>query len=377
MSNEFGAKKKMLSLWANEKNKKVAGRSFNTVTVKDKYNAFWKCDFNNPNCPFTVKSPEKVYQTIVRGGVICQFCKGTNREASVQAKAYPKHIDKYWHKGRNSAMGYIPSTKAANSNDYIYVKCEEHHWGIYEEQKQRCADFTAGHIACPQCNGKQATLENNLKIKYPVYAKELHPKFRSELILPNSSAKYPFWCSRCVDYYLKEVRYRTSQNQGCPIHNSSHKFSRSERLLKLILNEIVGNFDKKYLNITWENGHRIEIDLLESSLLIGIEFDGNYHKKRKQVKRDQTKNDLLHEHRKTIGMSLFIRIREKGLPELQYHENQELIICGKYSNNFEFIIPAIQQLITLINNHMQLNIKSYSDTELLILIKKYLPLTRN
>lgn len=76
-------------------------------------------------------------------------------------------------------------------------------------------------------------------------------------------------------------------------------------------------------------------------------------------------------------MSLFIRIREKGLPELQYHENQELIICEKYSNNFEFIIPAIQQLITLINNRMQLNIKSYSDTELLILIKKYLPLTRS
>ena len=375
MSNELGAKKKMLSLWATEKNKKVVGKSFNTVTVKDKYNAFWKCEFNNPNCPFTVKSPEKVYQTIVRGGVICQFCKGTNIEASVQAKANPEHIDKYWHKGRNSAMGYIPSTKAATSNDCIYVKCEEHHWGIYEEQKQRCADFTHGHIACPQCNGKQATLENNLKNKYPVYAKELHPNFNPESILPNTSAKYPFWCSRCEGYYFMQVRYRTSQNQGCPMHNSSHNISRSERLLKLIINEIIGDFDKKHLDITRKNGHRTEIDLLENSLLIGIEFDGNHHKKRKQVKRDQTKNDLLHKHRETIDMSLFIRIREKGLPELQYHENQELIICGKYKGNFKFLIPAIQQLITLINNRMQLDIKSYSDTELLILIKEYLPLT--
>ena len=146
------------------------------------------------------------------------------------------------------------------------------------------------------------------------------------------------------------------------------------RLLKLIINEIIGDFDKKYLDITRENGHRTEIDLFESSLLIGIEFDGNPHKKRKQVKRDQTKNDLLHKHRETIDMSLFIRIREKGLPELQYHENQELIICGKYRVNFKFLIPAIQQLITLINNQMQLNIRPYSDTELLILIKKYLPL---
>lgn len=374
MSNELGVKKKMLSLWATEKNKKLAGKSFNTVTVKDKYNAFWICDFNNPNCLFTVKSPEKVYQTIVRGGVVCQFCKGTNIEESVQTKANHEHIDKYWHKERNSAMGYIPSTKTATSNDYIYVKCEEHNWGIHEEQKQRCADFTHGHIACPQCNGKQATLENNLKNKYPVYAKELHPSFNPELILPNTSAKYPFWCSRCMDYYLKEVRYRTSQNLGCPIHNSSRNYSKSERLLKLILNEIIGDFDKKYLDITWESGRRIEIDLLESSLLIGIEFDGNYHKKRKQVKRDQTKNNLLSKHHKTIGMSLFIRIREKGLPGLQYHKNQELIICGKHRHNFKFLIPAIQQLITLINKQMHLNIRPYSDTELLILIKKYLPL---
>lgn len=86
---------------------------------------------------------------------------------------------------------------------------------------------------------------------------------------------------------------------------------------------------------------------------------------------------MLNKHHKTIGMSLFIRIREKGLPELQYHENQELIICGKHRDSFKFLIPAIQQLITLINNRMQLNIKSYSDTELLILIKKYLPLARS
>ena len=377
MSNDLGAKGKMLSLWAAEKNKKVAGRSFNTVTVKDKYNAFWTCDFNNPNCPFTVKSPEKVYQTIVRGGVVCQFCKGTNVEASVQTKANHEHIDKYWHKERNSAMGYIPSTIAATSNEYIYVKCEEHHWGIYEEQKQRCADFTYGRIACPQCNGKQATLENNLKIKYPVYAKELHPMFNPALILPGSTRKYPFWCSRCEDYYLKEVRHRTAHYQGCPIHNSSHNSSKSEKLLRLILNEIIGDFAKKHLDIKWKSGRRIEIDLLERSLLIGIEFDGNYHKKREQVERDQTKNDLLNKHHKTIGMSLFIRIREKGLPELQYHENQELIICGKHRDSFKFLIPAIQQLITLINNRMQLNIKSYSDTELLILIKKYLPLINN
>ncbi|KOP78151.1 hypothetical protein AMS59_13720 [Lysinibacillus sp. FJAT-14745] len=375
MSNELGAKKKMLSLWATEKNKKVIGKCFNEITVKDKYSAFWKCDFNNPNCPLTVKSPEKVYQTMVRGGVVCQFCKGTNIEASVQTKAKNEHIEKYWHKERNSAMGYLPSIKAATSNDYIYVKCEEHHWGIYEVKKQKCADFTYGHIACPMCNGKQATPYNNLKVKYPDYAEKLHPAFDSELILPSTSDKYPFWCNLCGMYYLKEVRHKTSQNQGCPIHNSSHKFSRAERLLKLILNEIIGDFDKKYLDITWEKGHRIEIDLFECSLFIGIEFDGNHHKKRIQVRRDQTKNDLLYKHRETIGMALFIRIRERGLPELQYHENQELIICEKHRNSFIFLIPAIQQLITLINNRMQLNIKSYSDTELLFLIKKYLPLT--
>lgn len=373
MENISNAKIKMQLLWVKDKNEKVFNKTFDSVTVKDKNNAFWRCDFNNPNCSYTVKSPEQVYQAIKRGGAVCTDCKGTNIDDSVLMNSNHEHIEKYWHYERNRAMGYYPNSKSAMSNDYIFVRCLEHNWGIREEQKQRCADFTHGRIACPECNGKQATIEKNLKELFPIYAEELHPEFNAELILPSTSKKYPFWCSKCEMFYLIQVRLRTAQNQGCPNHNTSYKFSKSEQLLKFILNEIIGDFSKKYIDITWKSGQRMEVDLYEPTLRIGIEFDGKHHQEKIQIKRDQTKNDMLHKHRKTIGMSLFIRIRERGLPELNYHENQVFIICGKHRNDFTFLIPAIQKLITLINNGMQLNLKSYSDDELLTLIKKYIP----
>ena len=109
--------------------------------------------------------------------------------------------------------------------------------------------------------------------------------------------------------------------------------------------------------IKWGNGHSVEIDLFENSLRIGIEYDGYQHKKKRQAERDQTKNDLLHKYSDDIGIALFIRIREKGLPHLKYYVNQEQIICEKYRGNYKFLIPVIQQLVILINNRLQLNIK--------------------
>jgi hypothetical protein len=358
----------MRLIWHDEKNLTVLGKTFTQITIKDTFCTFWKCPYKNNSCPLTKKSPKQVYQALYNGSSVCEYCNGNTLEGSIQHFA-PENVKKYWYFDRNGSMGLFPESLPSKSNTKLYVKCDKHHWGIDEEQKQRCADLV-DHIACPKCNGKQATTENNLKVKYPLVAKDLHPAFNSELILPYSSDKYPWWCDFCNDYYIKEVRLRTSQHHGCPIHHSLHKWSKTEGLLLQIFNKIIGDFGKRRLsNLKWQSGHEVEIDLYNPLLKIAIEFDGHQHKD--QVRSDQTKNDMFYNYE---AISLFLRIREKGLPLLNYHENQFGIECSKHEGSYSFLIPSIQKALQIINKKCNLSIRIYLVEELTNMIKELLPL---
>lgn len=357
----------MRLMWHDEKNKTLLGKTFDQITVKDSSMAIWKCPYENSPCPLAIKSPKQIYQAIYHGSSLCGYCKGNTFEGSIQNIA-PDKIKSYWHFDRNSAIGIYPDKKTSNSNTMVYVKCDKHNWGINEEQKQRCADLSK-HIPCPQCNGNQASCENNLKVKFPAVSKEIHPAYNPELILPYSSDKYPWWCELCDDFYIKEVRLRTSQHQGCPIHNSLHKWSKTEGLLLLIFNKVIGGFNKHELNdLKWPSGHKVEIDLYKQSLKIAIEYDGYQHEDR--AKSDQDKNDMLYGHK---DISLFIRIREKGLEQLNYHERQFAIECEKHESSYNFLIPAIQEALQIIIKECNLSVKAYSDEEITQMIKELLP----
>lgn len=367
-------KRKMRLLWDDERNLKLLGAVFEDINSKQTSSRYWKCDFSNSSCPPIKKSVRRVYQALRRGTPICSCCKGHSFKGSVQ-DVVPDLVAKYWDFERNIEMGFFPNIKRSKSNDKIFVRCEKHNFGITKPETQLCSDFTERHIKCPQCNGKKASSDNNLKIRFPLIAKELHPDFDPLHILPFSSKKLPWLCERCKKYYKKEVRLRTAQNQGCPIHNTKHLQSKTESLIRLILNAIFGNFKKYYFNnLSWASGQSIEIDNYNEIIKVGVEYDGHYHKDKKQIIRDQFKNDLLNNYK---NVSLFIRIRDRDLPKLKYYGNQFEFICDKHEYTYNFLVPAIQQTIRTVGNKSKLNVKSYSDDELKAIIKELLPKANN
>lgn len=347
-------------MWDKQKNEQFLKLEFSDINTKDnKTMAFWICDFEGRLCSFR-KTPNQVYQAIYNGSPVCNVCHELPFERSIMFKA-PAKVLKVWNSKKNSKKNVYPEYTPAHSNNDVYVHCAEHNW----EGKQKCADIV-DHIACPFCNGKSATPQYNLQVLFPEVSKSLHSDYDSALILPYSSKKYPWWCNDCAGYYLKSVSCRTVQNQGCRNHAVN---SITELLLRLVLNELIGGFDKYNLKtVRWKsNGSPVEIDLYNSLLFIGIEYDGKQHELR-QIS-DQIKNNMLSNCDEDM---LFIRIREAGLPNLIYFENQYEVICSKHEYTYKFLVKPIQEALAILKQTYILNIDSYSDKEIYILITKFL-----
>jgi hypothetical protein len=353
----------MRLLWDEPKNKQFLNLKFSDVTTKDnKTMAFWICNFEGRHCNFR-KTPKQVYQAIYNRSPVCDICNELPYEKSIVFKA-PERVEEYWDHSKNRGIDVYPEYTPAYSNNEIFVRCKEHNW----TGTQVCSDLIK-HIPCPYCNGKKATLNKNLLVAFPDIAKTLHPNYDPKSILPFSSHEYEWWCNECNEFYKKAVRLRTSQNQGCPNHTIN---SITEQLLRQVLNHIFGGFIKHYLkNVQWKsNGNRVEIDIYQKVLLVGIEYDGLQHGSEKQMLSDQEKNNMLVNSNE---VSIFIRIREEGLPKLVYHKNQHEIICGKHEYTYKFLIPAIQKILILLKQTYNLAIGTFSDEDLHGIIMKIRP----
>lgn len=356
----------MLVMWDKEKNLNVHQKLFKDINCKDDtFEAYWICYFEDRLCSFT-KSPKKMYHSLYSGSIICPLCNEIPFEKSIAFNA-SYQISNFWNEEKNAKNNVFPQYISTSSNKMVFVKCDKHDWGIKEDKLQRCADL-AKHIPCPKCNGKEASSEYNLQLYFPKIAEELHPSFNPKSILPFSKKVYPWWCNDCGKYFDMAVSTRTSQFQSCPNHNGK---STTEELIRALLNVIVGGFEKYSLpDMKWSsNGSPVEIDLYNSANFIAIEFDGYHHIERQFP--DQEKNIMFRDHE---DVKLFIRIRERGLPKLEYFYNQYEVICGKHESSYNFLISPIQKILRIIKqNTTHLKIKEYSHAELKILIRKLLP----
>ncbi|MDF2065095.1 zinc-ribbon domain-containing protein [Bacillus sp. Cr_A10] len=353
-------KELMHQMWDGQKNKQLLNLEFSDINTKDnKTLAYWICDFEGRLCSFR-KTPNQVYKAIRKGSPVCNVCHELPFKKSVMYKA-PSMVYKYWDNRKNAEKNMYPEYTLMYSNKEVYLHCEEHNW----EGTQRCADLV-NHIPCPLCNGQSATPDHNLQVLFPEVAKTLHSDYNPNLILPYSSKELLWWCDECNEYYIKSVSCRTEQNQGCPNHTIN---SSTEQLLRMVLNKLIGGFKKSNLKtIRWEsNGNPVEIDLYNNILCIGIEFDGKQHDVRQHS--DQKKNDMLANCDEVLHL---IRIREAGLPNLIYFENQYEVVCCKHEYTYKFLVKPIQETLAILKEIYNLNITSYCDEEIYILIAKFL-----
>ncbi len=79
---------------------------------------------------------------------------------------------------------------------------------------------------------------------------------------------------------------------------------------------------------------------------------------------------MFHDH---INISLFLRIREKGLNLLNYHDNQFVLMCKKHESSYTFLMPTIQDALKIIATKRDLFFKTYTDDELVQMIKEMIP----
>ncbi|WP_445489836.1 zinc-ribbon domain-containing protein [Niallia sp. 03133] len=354
-------KEYMFQMWDEQKNKQFLKLEFSDISTKDNNTlAFWICNFEGRLCSYR-KTPNQVYQALYKGSPVCNVCHELPFKRSVMYKT-PFRVVEYWDYRKNAEKNVHPEYTPMYSNKVVNVHCEEHNW----EGTQICADLV-DHIPCPYCNGKSATPDYNLQVLFPKIAKTLHPEYNATEILPYSSVEYQWWCDECDDYYFKSVSCRTEQNQGCPNHTNN---SFTEQLLGMALNHLIGGFEKYNLKtVRWKsNGNPVEIDLFQHTLKVGIEFDGKQHEQRKLS--DVEKNKML---ANCDEISIFIRIREDGLPNLSYFENQHEIICSKHKYTYEFLVKPIQETLYILKQIYNLFIDSYTDREIYGLITTLLP----
>ena len=169
---------------------------------------------------------------------------------------------------------------------------------------------------CPFCSSPplRASCKNNLEIRFPIIAAQLHPTMNGDLVasklLPFSNKKLWFVCENGHEYEMC-LASKTKGGQGCP------KCFKSTSSLQLrVFSELVFFFKDAVME---NRSFGFEIDILLPSIGVGVEVDGSHWHFKKEF-RDEEKNRLAKEN----GISL-IRTREKPLDKIGeldiIHEN--------------------------------------------------------
>lgn len=343
-------KEEMKGFWDEDNNIK----SFDEITTKDTEDAHWIC--KKRGCKF-ISTPKRIYHSLFRRKkygektTICTICKEVDFEDTILFHA-PEKVKAYWDCERNIQKGYFPQFTEVFSNKMIHVKCDVHGWK--EDELYRIADLK-DHIPCPSCSGMAATPEYNLGVLFPILAMELHSKHNKYEILPYSSRICDWYCAKCEVNYPMMVSSRTNQNQGCPTCNTKHQTSKTEAIINELLNKYIGGFSKKkFTELRWGNGHGVEIDVFNNELQCAIEYDGYYsHRKEVRKKADQEKMKILRKHPE---VKVFIRIRDEGLADLECFEDQYIVKCDGFNNNYLFLVPALMKVLKIIKSIYPINV---------------------
>lgn len=241
-------------------------------------------------------------------------------------------IAKEWDYEKNAPLK--PTEIMAKSNKKVWWLCSKGH-----SYQTKICHRTDGH-GCPYCAGlKPAKGENDLKTLYPAICTEWDyekNKLGPEEFLPSSNKKAWWICSKGHSWEAV-ISTRANRGYGCPTCSREKGTSFSEQAIYYYLK-------KAYPDTV--SGDRsavgLELDVYIPSLRIAIEYDGyRWHSSEKAYLRTVKKRKLCEDK----GIEL-IRIKEQGLPELEFSEISPL--------EFTVITPSTDYGDQLINEYQGL-----------------------
>lgn len=317
-------KQELLGEWDYEKNIHITPKDLSYGSVKK---VWWVCEKGHS------------YDALPnnrRNGSGCPFCKHQKIKTGYNdlLTLYPD-VARYWNSEKNTLT---PNKVLAGGHKKVWWKCEAGH----EWESQIITKIKDHH--CPYCSGRLViTGETDLETLFPEIAEEWNHgrnkgKKPSE-VSAKSSTKVWWKCKKCGNEWRALVSNRTrdegNTGSGCPQCSSELRISFPEKAiyfyLKQYFKQVLENIDMDYFS--WLG--RMSIDVYIPDLKLGVEYDGAWHKKETDLK----KNKLCREN----GITL-IRVRDNRLPELK-DTSIDFFVENRNEANLESAIRLIYDYI--------------------------------
>lgn len=251
-----------------------------------------------------------------------------------------------WHPTKNGTL--IPSEIAPQSSKKVWWLCKNgHEWESRIQARHHYFTRYNG-TGCPYCSNKLVSDTNNLAVKYPNLVPEWHPTLNKNVkptdVLPGTHKKAWWKCDRGHEW--ETAIYIRTSGSGCPVCASGRQTSFPEQTILFYIKQIFNDAQTTYQfkDIRYDSGRKLSVDIFIFSLMLAIEYDGEYaHKQISKIKRDEEKNFKLFSN----DISL-IRIREPELPILAEQQGVRTIVR---SDNFSLeslrkcILDTLQSIV--------------------------------
>ena len=288
----------------------------------------------------------------------CPYCSGNkiSDENNLQA-VYPE-IAKDWHPTKNGEL--TPKQVTSKTNTRVWWLCPKGH-----SYDSRINSRTASLTNCPYCSGRRVGEDNNLLILFPEIAKEWHPTKNKELTpkdVTSKSDKKVWWLCPKGHSHESVVKNRTLNKSMCP--DCSNQSSEPEIR---ILSEFKWFFDEVNSRYKIDG---VEIDIFLPNLNLGIEYDGKYWHKDKELS-DLEKNKFL----LSKGINL-IRVRQFPLKPISENDLLVSIVRSLEKTDLDEILKKIMPFVdSTIKEKMNTYLlkSSFVNDELFKVYRSYFP----
>ena len=287
-------------------------------------------------------------------GQSCPYCSRRRVSDLNRLSINYPDITKDWDVKKNGDLK--PDQVSYGSKRKVWWKCTNNHsWQatIYSrtKSKSKCPH-------CPRSYLPKVDINNSLKKTFPILAEQWHPTknapIKPENINRSSNKKFWWKCNRGHSWQAT-VNNRTNKLSGCP--KCSGGTSRGEMRIAAELSTI----------FKLESRHKIEnqeLDIFIPSINIGIEYDGAYWHKEKEIK-DGLKNKFFEKRKIKI-----FRIRERPLKQI----NHDDLIVGQKSLSKKTINKLLVLISEFCNKNQRRKIKKYIEKKKFVANNKFLEL---
>ena len=269
-------------------------------------------------------------------GSNCPYCSGQLACTENSLQTLNPGLSKQWHPQKNGNL--TPDDVTTGSGQKAWWQCKkEHEWeaAIYSRNDG---------IDCPYCSGQLACEDNSLQTLNPELSKQWHLTKNGNLT-PNDvttgSGKKVWWqCEKGHEW--EAAVYSRNDGIGCPVCNQGSQTSFPEQTLFFYLKSVFHDALSRY-----KHNKKYEIDVFIPSLNFGIEYDGIYYHKEKDISDSRKEKRIVKD-----GIRL-LRVKETENIINNGHRINNTIYCNKSPSESQLseIVKACFSYISEIVTH--------------------------